>query len=100
MARPSRKGREHVTVRIRLAIVRSTASSAERNVMSYKVAGIDVHKKVLMVVVATVAEEVADVAGEAIEFECRRFGAGASERNHIVGWLRERTPLELSIDRP
>jgi transposase len=66
--------------------------------MSYKVAGIDVHKKVLMVVVATVAEEVADVAGEAIEFECRRFGAGASERNHIVGWLRERHVSEVVME--
>ena len=30
--------------------------------MSYKVAGIDIHKKVRMVVVATAAEEVADSA--------------------------------------
>jgi hypothetical protein len=58
--------------------------------MSYKVAGIDIHKKVLMVVVATAADEVADAAGEALEFECRRFGAGASERKHVCRWLLDR----------
>jgi transposase len=66
--------------------------------MSYKVAGIDIHKKVLMVVVATAAEEVADVAGEALEFECRRFGAGASERKHLVAWLQERNVREVVME--
>jgi transposase len=66
--------------------------------MPYKVAGIDVHKKVLMVVVATAAQEVADAAGEALEFECRRFGSGASERNHIVNWLRERNVSEVVME--
>lgn len=66
--------------------------------MSYTVAGIDIHKKVLMVVVATAGDEVADPAGEAIEFECRRFGAGASERKHIVTWLRERNVSEVVME--
>ena len=66
--------------------------------MSYKVAGIDIHKKVLMVVVTTAGEEVTDPAGEALEFECRRFGAGASERKHIVSWLRERNVLEVVME--
>jgi len=66
--------------------------------MSYKVAGIDIHKKVLMVVVASAAEEVADVAGEALEFECRRFGAGAGERKHLVAWLQERTVKEVVME--
>jgi len=66
--------------------------------MSYKVAGIDIHKRVLMVVVATAGDEVADPAGEAIEFECRRFGAGASERNQIVTWLRERNVREVVME--
>lgn len=66
--------------------------------MSYTVAGIDIHKKVLMVVVATAGDEVADTAGEAIEFECRRFGAGASERQHIVSWLRERNVREVVME--
>jgi transposase len=66
--------------------------------MSYKAAGIDVHKKVLMVVVATAGDEVADPAGETIEFECRRFGAGAGERNHIVSWLREHDVTEVVME--
>jgi transposase len=66
--------------------------------MSYKVAGIDIHKKVLMVVVATVADEVADAAGAALEFECRRFGAGAAERKHIVSWLQERNVSEVVME--
>jgi len=43
--------------------------------MTYKIAGIDVHKKVLMVVVT-------DAAAEELEFESRRFGTTASEREH------------------
>ena len=66
--------------------------------MSYKVAGIDIHKKVLMVVVASAAEEVQDAAGEAIEFECRRFGTGASERNHLVSWLQQHSVREVVME--
>ena len=66
--------------------------------MSYRVAAIDIHKQVLMVVVATVANEVADATGEAIEFECRRFGAGSSERQHVVSWLRERGVTEVVME--
>ena len=66
--------------------------------MSYRVAAIDIHKKVLMVVVATGAEEVADATAEALEFECRRFGAGSSERNHVVGWLQERGVTEVVME--
>jgi transposase len=66
--------------------------------MSYKVAGIDIHKKVLMVVVASMADEVMDPAGEAIEFECRRFGTGASERNHLVSWLQQQCVIEVVME--
>lgn len=66
--------------------------------MSYKVAGIDIHKKVLMVVVASAAEEVADAAGEALDFECRRFGAGASERAHMAGWLQQHQVREVVME--
>ena len=66
--------------------------------MSYEVAGIDIHKKVLMVVVATAAEEVADSASETLELECRRFGAGASERKHLCSWLRERNVREVVME--
>jgi transposase len=66
--------------------------------MSYTVAGIDIHKKVLMVVVAVAGDEVRDPAGEAIEFECRRFGTGAAERNHVVSWLREHEVTEVVME--
>lgn len=55
--------------------------------MSYTIAAIDIHKSVLMVVVATAGDEVKDATGEALEFQCRRFGAGSSERQHLLSWL-------------
>lgn len=66
--------------------------------MSYRVAAIDIHKKVLMVVVATAASEVEDAAGEAIELECRRFATGHAERMHLVSWLRERGVMEVVME--
>jgi transposase len=66
--------------------------------MSYRVAAIDIHKKVLMVVVATAANEVEDATGEALEFECRRFGAGSAEREHLVAWLQERGVTEVVME--
>jgi transposase len=66
--------------------------------MSYRVAAIDIHKKVLMVVVATAANEVEDATGEALEFECRRFGTCHSERMHVVSWLRERGVMEVVME--
>jgi transposase len=64
--------------------------------MPYTVAGIDIHKKVLMVVVAIAGDEVADPAGEALEFECWR--TGAAEREHLVSWLRERHVTEVVME--
>jgi transposase len=66
--------------------------------MSYRIAAIDVHKKVLMVVVATAANEVDDATGEALEFECRRFGASNTERMHVVSWLQERQVMEVVME--
>jgi transposase len=66
--------------------------------MAYRVAAIDVHKKVLIVAVATAAEEVKDPAGEALEFECRRFGTGAQERKHLTAWLQERGVQEVVME--
>jgi transposase len=66
--------------------------------MAYKVAAIDIHKNVLMVVVATTASEVDEPIGEALEFECRRFGAGHSERMQLVNWLREREVIEVVME--
>lgn len=66
--------------------------------MAYKVAAIDIHKKMVMVVVATAADAVADPAGEALEFECRRFGTGAEERGHLVKWLSARGVSEAVME--
>jgi transposase len=66
--------------------------------MSYRVAAIDIHKKLLMVVVATAAQEVEDATGEALEFECRRFGAGSGERQHLVAWLQARGVTEVVME--
>lgn len=66
--------------------------------MSYRIAAIDVHKKVLMVVVASVADEVADATGAAVEFELRKFGTGASERNHVVSWLQQHQVREVVME--
>ncbi len=59
--------------------------------MTYKVAGIDIHKKVLMVVVT-------DAATEEWEFESRRFGTAASEREHLVAWLQQRGVQEIVME--
>lgn len=59
--------------------------------MNYNVAGIDVHKKVLMVVVT-------DAAAEELTFESRRFGTTASEREHVVAWLQERGVQEIVME--
>ena len=66
--------------------------------MSYRIAAIDVHKRVLMVAVATAAEQVEDAVGEALEFECRRFGTGDGERQHLVAWLGQRGVLEIVME--
>ena len=66
--------------------------------MSYRVAGIDIHKKVLMVVVATAAQEEGNANGEVLEFECRRFGAGSQERKHLASWLCERGVQEVVME--
>ncbi len=66
--------------------------------MSYRVAALDVHKRVQMVVIATAVEAVEDAAGEAIEFECRRFGAGANERKQLIKWLQEENVSEVVME--
>jgi transposase len=69
-----------------------------KDAMSYTVAGIDIHKKVLMVVITIAGEEVADPVGEALEFECRRFGTGASERQELIRWLKEHNVREVVME--
>ena len=51
--------------------------------MSYKVAGIDVHKKVLMVVVVEVDQEIQ-------RLERKRFSTLSGDLEQLAGWLRER----------
>jgi transposase len=59
--------------------------------MGYKVAGIDIHKKVLMVVVAEVN------AGE-WPLERRRFGTDTSELRRLSTWLREQRVEEAVME--
>lgn len=58
---------------------------------TYKIAGIDIHKKVLIVVVA-------DAGAEQLEFVGRRFGATTSEREKLVAWLREQGVEEVVME--
>jgi transposase len=71
---------------------------ARKEDMLYKIAAIDIHKKVLMVVVSSMAAEVEDTTGAAVEFEYRKFGAGASERNHLVSWLQQHQVREVVME--
>ena len=48
--------------------------------MSHRVAAIDVHKKLLVVVVA-------DSAEPSVILQSRRFGTGAAELHHLASWL-------------
>lgn len=67
--------------------------------MARRIAGIDIHKNVLMAVVATVVEKEIDGGLEQqIEYEGRRFGASTRERGHLVSWLRERRAEEVVME--
>lgn len=59
--------------------------------MSYKVAGIDVHKKLLVVVVA-------DVTQSELHFESRRFGTSDSELHNLSLWLCEQGVAEAVME--
>jgi hypothetical protein len=59
--------------------------------MSYRIAGIDVHKKMLAVVVADV-----EVEGE-YQFERRRFGSNPEQLRLLSEWLVEQQVEELVI---
>src|SRR6202022_1356130 len=60
--------------------------------MSYRVAGIDVHKKMLAVVVADV-----EVEGE-YQFERRRFGSNPEQLRLLSEWLVEQQVEELVME--
>lgn len=59
--------------------------------MSYSVAGIDVHKQILIVAVA-------DVTATDGEFECGRFGSTRSELRRLIAWLAERSVQEVVME--
>jgi len=60
--------------------------------MPYRIAGIDVHKKMLAVVVADV-----EVEGE-YEFERRRFGSNPEELGRLSAWLSEQQVEEVVME--
>src|SRR5450631_652999 len=67
--------------------------------MTRTIAGIDIHKRVLMSVVATVVErEVEGGTEQQIEYEGRRFGSGTRERGHLAAWLRKRQAEEVVME--
>ena len=58
---------------------------------AYYVAGIDVHKKMLAVVIA-------DARETELHFECRRFGTTLSELRQLAAWLKERAVQEVAME--
>src|SRR2546429_4577715 len=58
---------------------------------TYYVAGIDVHKTMLAVVVANVSER-------ELRFECRRFGTTVSELQNLSAWVRAHTLEEVVME--
>ena len=57
--------------------------------MTKTIAGIDVHKRVLMVVV---------LAGGCPEVERRKFGATTAELTHLLAWLQQRQVEEVVME--
>src|SRR5450631_3639575 len=60
--------------------------------MSYRIAGIDVHKKMLAVVVADV-----EVEGE-YQFERRKFGSNPDHLRLLARWLNEQQVEEVVME--
>ncbi len=61
--------------------------------MSFMIAGIDVHKRVLMVAVTD-----ASVGEGDLEFQYRKFGTTAAELQHLAAWLGERGVREVVME--
>src|SRR5439155_235283 len=68
------------------------SAPARRKVMSYRIAGIDVHKKMLAVVVADV-----EVEGE-YQFERRLFGGNPDHLRLLAHWLIEQQVEEVVME--
>lgn len=71
---------QHETVRIFL--FRAFSLPCRKVIMSHIVAGIDVHKKLLVVVIA-------DAAKPDVTLQSRRFGTGSAELAHLSAWLSQ-----------
>src|SRR5438874_6934279 len=59
--------------------------------VQYNLAGIDVHKRMLAVVVTNARDT-------ELQFECRRFGTTLSELRHLLAWLQERAVQEVVME--
>jgi transposase len=57
----------------------------------YNVAGIDVHKKMLAVVIANAHDR-------ELQFECRKFGTTVSELRRLVNWLQMQSVQEAAME--
>jgi transposase len=58
---------------------------------TYNVAGVDVHKRMLAVVITNARDT-------ELEFECRRFGTTVSELGALSAWLKERAVQEIAME--
>jgi transposase len=59
--------------------------------MSHTIAGIDVHKKLLVVVIA-------DAAEPDVPLQSRRFGTGSAELHHLSAWLKQYGVAEAAME--
>ena len=59
--------------------------------MAHNIAGIDVHKKMLVVVIA-------DAAKPDVVLQSRRFGTGSAELRHLATWLCQYAVLEAVME--
>jgi transposase len=59
--------------------------------MSRIIAGIDVHKRLLVVVIV-------DLAAPEVMLQWRRFGTGSGELNHLLAWLRQHGVTEVVME--
>jgi transposase len=58
---------------------------------AYNIAGIDVHKKMLAVVIANARDS-------ELQFDCRRFGTTVGELRQLSAWLQERSVQEAAME--
>src|SRR6478672_8902037 len=68
------------------------SAPGQEEVMSYKIAGIDVHKKVLAVVVSDVEIE------SEFQFERRMFGSNPEQLRSLAAWLLEQEAEEVVME--